>query len=61
MKSVSADLCAQLGPQVTDPTKRSENSSEKLQALAICESFGITDTMLSAPIGEYLLGHKNLI
>ena len=24
-----------------------------LQALAICESFGITDTMLSAPIGNY--------
>ena len=23
-----------------------------MQALAICESFGITDTMLSAPIGN---------
>ena len=34
IKSHSADLCAELGTQ----------------SLAICESFGITDTMLSAPI-----------
>merc|ERR1711892_1633871 len=34
IKAHSAELCAQLGPQ----------------SLAICESFGITDTMLSAPI-----------
>ena len=34
IKSYSADLCAELGTQ----------------SLAICESFGITDTMLSAPI-----------
>ena len=34
VKAIGQDLCAQLGPQ----------------ALAICESFGITDTMLSAPI-----------
>merc|ERR1719356_2315277 len=34
VKSFSADLCAELGGQ----------------SLAICESFGITDTMLSAPI-----------
>ena len=34
VKGFSADLCAELGGQ----------------SLAICESFGITDTMLSAPI-----------
>merc|ERR1719322_1997284 len=34
IKTYSADLCAELGTQ----------------SLAICESFGITDTMLSAPI-----------
>lgn len=34
IKDVSAMLCADLGPQ----------------SLAICESFAITDTMLSAPI-----------
>ena len=34
VKRFSADLCAELGGQ----------------SLAICESFGLTDTMLSAPI-----------
>jgi len=34
VRNSSADLCAELGPQ----------------ALALCESFAITDTMLSAPI-----------
>merc|ERR1711971_295572 len=43
MKSISADLCAQLGPQ----------------ALAICESFGITDTMLSAPIALDWVGYNS--
>merc|ERR1712012_342785 len=36
-------LCAQLGPQ----------------ALAICESFGITDTMLSAPIALDWVGYNS--
>jgi len=43
MKNISADLCAQLGPQ----------------ALAICESFGITDTMLSAPIALDWVGYNS--
>merc|ERR1711962_1163826 len=43
MKTISADLCAQLGPQ----------------ALAICESFGITDTMLSAPIALDWVGYNS--
>ena len=34
VKTLAAQLCAELGPQ----------------ALAICNSFAITDTMLSAPI-----------
>jgi len=38
----SADLCATLGPQ----------------SLAICESFGITDTMLSAPIALDWVGYN---
>jgi acyl-CoA oxidase len=42
IKSHSADLCAQLGPQ----------------SLAICESFGITDTMLSAPIALDWVGYN---
>ena len=53
MKSISADLCAQLGPQVIlKNVVGTHNDSKILQALAICESFGITDTMLSAPIGN---------
>ena len=56
MKSISADLCAQLGPQValnqSDGGFFMQNDSQNFQALAICESFGITDTMLSAPIGN---------
>merc|ERR1712032_1385239 len=43
MKNISAYLCAQLGPQ----------------ALAICESFGITDTMLSAPIALDWVGYNS--
>jgi len=43
MKAISADLCAQLGPQ----------------SLAICESFGITDTMLSAPIALDWVGYNS--
>jgi len=43
LKGISADLCAQLGPQ----------------ALAICESFGITDTMLSAPIALDWVGYNS--
>merc|ERR1712212_974178 len=43
VKNISADLCAQLGPQ----------------ALAICESFGITDTMLSAPIALDWVGYNS--
>jgi len=42
MKAIAADLCAQLGPQ----------------SLAICESFGITDTMLSAPIALDWVGYN---
>jgi len=42
MKAISSDLCAELGPQ----------------ALAICESFGITDTMLSAPIALDWVGYN---
>jgi len=43
VKTLSADLCAQLGPQ----------------SLAICESFGITDTMLSAPIALDWVGYNS--
>jgi len=43
LRAVSSDLCAQLGPQ----------------ALAICESFGITDTMLSAPIALDWVGYNS--
>jgi len=43
VKENAADLCAQLGPQ----------------ALAICESFGITDTMLSAPIALDWVGFNS--
>merc|ERR1712098_510387 len=42
IKSYSADLCAELGTQ----------------SLAICESFGITDTMLSAPIALDWVGYN---
>jgi len=43
MKEISANLCAELGPQ----------------SLAICESFGITDTMLSAPIALDWVGYNS--
>merc|ERR1711983_118775 len=43
IKSSSADLCAELGTQ----------------SLAICESFGITDTMLSAPIALDWVGFNS--
>lgn len=43
IKAHSAELCAQLGPQ----------------SLAICESFGITDTMLSAPIALDWVGYNS--
>ena len=43
LKSYSADLCAELGTQ----------------SLAICESFGITDTMLSAPIALDWVGFNS--
>ena len=43
VKAIGQDLCAQLGPQ----------------ALAICESFGITDTMLSAPIALDWVGFNS--
>lgn len=43
IKAIAADLCAQLGPQ----------------ALAVCESFGITDTMLSAPIALDWVGYNS--
>merc|ERR1739838_1079553 len=43
VKAHSAELCAQLGPQ----------------SLAICESFGITDTMLSAPIALDWVGYNS--
>ena len=43
LKAHSADLCAELGPQ----------------SLAICESFGITDTMLSAPIALDWVGYNS--
>lgn len=43
VKSNAADLCATLGPQ----------------ALAVCESFGITDTMLSAPIALDWVGYNS--
>jgi len=42
VKSSAAQLCAELGPQ----------------ALAVCESFGITDTMLSAPIALDWVGYN---
>jgi len=43
VKASGADLCAELGPQ----------------ALAVCESFGITDTMLSAPIALDWVGFNS--
>merc|ERR1719360_217053 len=43
LKAHSADLCAELGTQ----------------SLAICESFGITDTMLSAPIALDWVGFNS--
>merc|ERR1719411_1970434 len=43
IKSYSADLCAELGTQ----------------SLALCESFGITDTMLSAPIALDWVGFNS--
>jgi len=43
VKESSANLCAELGPQ----------------ALAVCESFGITDTMLSAPIALDWVGFNS--
>jgi len=43
LKSHSADLCAELGTQ----------------SLALCESFGITDTMLSAPIALDWVGFNS--
>merc|ERR1712227_1117094 len=43
LKAHSADLCAELGTQY----------------LAICESFGITDTMLSAPIALDWVGFNS--
>ena len=52
LKGISADLCAQLGPQVALKQKWWWGDPQNFQALAICESFGITDTMLSAPIGN---------
>jgi acyl-CoA oxidase len=42
VRANSAELCALLGPQ----------------ALALCESFGITDTMLSAPIALDWVGYN---
>jgi len=42
VKGNSAELCAELGPQ----------------ALALCESFAITDTMLSAPIALDWVGYN---
>jgi len=42
VKAHCAELCARLGPQ----------------SLAICESFGITDTMLSAPIALDWVGYN---
>jgi len=43
LRAISSELCAELGPQ----------------ALAICESFGITDTMLSAPIALDWVGYNS--
>jgi acyl-CoA oxidase len=43
VKTISSDLCAELGPQ----------------SLAICEGFGITDTMLSAPIALDWVGYNS--
>jgi len=43
VKENAANLCAQLGPQ----------------ALAVCDSFGITDTMLSAPIALDWVGFNS--
>ena len=43
MRSNAAELCALLGPQ----------------ALALSESFGITDTMLSAPIALDWVGYNS--
>merc|ERR1711962_1295548 len=42
VRAQAAELCAELGPQ----------------ALALCESFGITDTMLSAPIALDWVGYN---
>jgi len=44
VKKEAAEFCAKLGPQ----------------ALAICESFGITDTMLSAPIALDWVGYNTI-
>ena len=43
IKAHSAELCVQLGPQ----------------SLSICESFGITDTILSAPIALDWVGYNS--